>query len=189
MPRLILDFSAMIGNADMPLNSWSLLDPDRRARAIGTRLRFEWAGSLAHDVAGAQKMRSAAASGLMAGAGGLAWSKRGFEPPMAAYFCYVTAPSRDEALAIGRTVVAERLAASANVIDGAASIYWWQGALEEAAEAVLILKTRAEALERLSARIKELHSYECPCVVALPIALGNPDYLDWIARETAPPAT
>jgi periplasmic divalent cation tolerance protein len=105
---------------------------------------------------------------------------------MAAYFCYVTVPSREEALAIGRTIVAERLAACANVIDAAASVYWWQGALEEASEAVLVLKTRAELLERLIARIKDLHSYQCPCVVALPIAAGNAAYLDWIAAETAP---
>jgi periplasmic divalent cation tolerance protein len=105
---------------------------------------------------------------------------------MAAYVCYVTAPSRDEALAIGRKLVAERLVAGANIIDGVASVYWWRGRLEEAAEAVLVLKTRAELLEPLTARIKDLHAYECPCVVALPIAGGNRDYLDWIAAETAP---
>jgi len=105
---------------------------------------------------------------------------------MGAYFCYVTAPSREQALAIGRTIVQERLAACANVLDGVASVYWWQGTLEEASEAVLILKTRVELIERLSARIKDLHPYQCPCVVALPIAAGNRDYLDWIAGETAP---
>jgi periplasmic divalent cation tolerance protein len=105
---------------------------------------------------------------------------------MAVSFCYVTARSREEALTIGRTVVQERLAACANMLDGMTSIYWWRGALEQATEAVLILKTRAELVERLTARIRELHSYECPCVVALPIAAGNPDYLDWIARETTP---
>jgi periplasmic divalent cation tolerance protein len=105
---------------------------------------------------------------------------------MAAYFCYVTAPSREVALAIGRTVVEERLAACANVLDGTTSLYWWQGTLEEASEAVLILKTRGELLERLAARVTDLHPYECPGVVALPIAAGNRAYLDWIAGETAP---
>jgi periplasmic divalent cation tolerance protein len=108
------------------------------------------------------------------------------ERAVAAAFCYVTAGSREEALAIGRTVVEERLAACANVLDGMTSIYWWQGALQQAGEAVLILKTRTELLERLTARITELHSYDCPCVIALPIAAGNPSYLDWIARETGP---
>jgi periplasmic divalent cation tolerance protein len=105
---------------------------------------------------------------------------------MAVYFCYVTVPSREVALALGRTIVEERLAACANVLDGMTSVYWWQGTLEEASEAVLILKTRGELLERLSARIRDLHPYECPCVVALPIAGGNPAYLEWITGETAP---
>jgi periplasmic divalent cation tolerance protein len=105
---------------------------------------------------------------------------------MALCLCYVTAGSREEALAIGRAVVAERLAACANVLDGITSIYWWQGALEQAGEAVLILKTRAELVDRLTARIRELHSYDCPCVVALPIDAGNSGYLEWIARETGP---
>jgi periplasmic divalent cation tolerance protein len=108
------------------------------------------------------------------------------EQSLAAFLCYVTASSRGEALMIGRTVVEERLAACANVLDGMSSIYWWQGSLEQASEAVLILKTRTELLERLIARIRALHSYECPCVIALPIAAGNPEYLAWIARETAP---
>jgi periplasmic divalent cation tolerance protein len=108
---------------------------------------------------------------------------------MSASLCYVTTGSRVEALAIARTVVEERLAASANVLDGATSIYWWRGALEEASEAVLILKTRTELVERLTARIRELHSYQCPCVVALPIVAGNPQYLAWIAQETEPRVT
>jgi periplasmic divalent cation tolerance protein len=106
---------------------------------------------------------------------------------MSACICYVTAGSREEALAIGRALVEERLAASANVLDGTASIYWWQGKLEQAQEAVLIAKTRAELFPALSARVKQLHGYDCPCVVALPIADGNPDYLAWIVAETRAP--
>ena len=108
---------------------------------------------------------------------------------MVACCCFVTVASADEALAIGRAVVEERLAAGANVITGATSIYWWQGALEQAHEAVLILKTRTELVEPLTARIKDLHSYQCPGVIALPIAAGNPDYLDWIDREAGSAAT
>jgi periplasmic divalent cation tolerance protein len=103
---------------------------------------------------------------------------------MTAAIGYVTAPSRDDALRIGRTLVAERLAACANVLDGMTSVYQWQGAVEEASEAVLILKTRVELVERMTARVKQLHSYQCPCVVAWPIAAGNADYLQWIAGET-----
>ena len=104
---------------------------------------------------------------------------------MAAMFVYVTASSREEAVAIGRAVVSERLAACVNVFDGMQSIYWWDGKLNEEGEAAMILKTTAELLPALIPRIRALHSYDCPCVVALPIMDGNPDYLRWIEAETA----
>jgi periplasmic divalent cation tolerance protein len=88
-------------------------------------------------------------------------TEEALDRPMAAYFCYVTAPSRDEAVAIGRALVEERLAAAANVIDGATSLYWWQGRLEEASEAVLTLRTRADLVERVTERIRQLHGYRC----------------------------
>ncbi len=104
---------------------------------------------------------------------------------MSVAFIYVTAGTADEAAAIGRAVVGERLAACANVLPAITAIYWWEGRLEEAGEAALILKTRVELVEALTARIKALHSYACPCVVALPVAGGNPAFLDWIRAETA----
>lgn len=97
---------------------------------------------------------------------------------------YLTAPNRDEALALARTVVGERLAACANLLGDITSVYWWDGRLNEDREVALILKTRADLVEVLTARLRELHSYTCPCVVALPIASGNPAFLDWIAVET-----
>ena len=99
-------------------------------------------------------------------------------------FCYVTAGSRDEALSIGRTVVEERLAACANVLDGMTSVYSWKDELREDSEAVLIVKTRESLVDRLVDRVKSLHSYECPCVVSFPIQAGNPDYLEWIEKQT-----
>lgn len=99
-------------------------------------------------------------------------------------FVYVTASTRGEALRIARAVVKERLAACANVLGGARSVYWWQGKMEEAGEAVMVLKTRAALVDRLVRRVKALHSYTCPAIVALPILEGNPDYLEWIAAET-----
>lgn len=102
-----------------------------------------------------------------------------------AHVVYVTASSIDEAMSIGRAVVSERLAACANALDGMRSVYWWQGALAEDAEAVLILKTSECCLPALIERIRALHSYETPCITAWPIATGNPDYLAWIAAETA----
>ena len=98
---------------------------------------------------------------------------------------YITTESLDEALAIGKALVEERLAACANVLEGVHSIYWWQGAVQEDREALLILKTRAALVDRLIERVKALHSYDCPCVVALPIEAGNPDYLAWVEKETA----
>jgi len=99
-------------------------------------------------------------------------------------FVYITAASHTEALAIGRTLVAERLAACANVLPGVRSVYRWQGKVEEGDEAVLVAKTRAGLSGRLVDRVKSLHSYTCPAIVTLPILEGNPDYLAWIAAET-----
>ena len=103
---------------------------------------------------------------------------------MSATLVYVTASSKDEALAIARTVVEERLAACANVFQPITSVYWWEGKLQEEGETSFILKTRADLVEALTQRVKALHSYTCPCVVALPIAKGNPDFLAWIETET-----
>ncbi len=102
---------------------------------------------------------------------------------------YITAGSRDEAKKIGRALVEARLVACANIIDGMESVYWWEGKLTEDREAVLIVKTRAELVPAVTAKVKALHSYTVPCVVALPIQDGNPDYLAWVAAETAAPAT
>jgi periplasmic divalent cation tolerance protein len=93
---------------------------------------------------------------------------------------YVTTSSRAEALKLGRALVEERLAACANVFDGMTSIYRWNGQLHEDEEAVLIVKTTSGMLDRLTARVRELHSYELPCVLAWKIAAGNPPYLDWM---------
>ncbi len=98
---------------------------------------------------------------------------------------YITCGSREEATVIARTVVEERLAACANIIAGMRSVYWWQGSVSEDDEIVLILKTTAARVGDLTERVKALHSYDLPCVVELPLAGGNIDYLDWIVAETA----
>ena len=106
---------------------------------------------------------------------------------MAVMIVYATAADADEAERIGRTVVTERLAACANVVAGMRSVYWWEGRVQDAAEAVLILKTTDARLAALVARLKALHSYDCPCIEAWPVADGNPDFLAWVARETEGP--
>jgi periplasmic divalent cation tolerance protein len=97
---------------------------------------------------------------------------------------YMTAGSAEEARRIGGVLVEERLAACANVIDGMTSIYRWEGEIRHDGEAVLLAKTRRNLVASLTARVKALHSYSCPCVVALPIADGNQAFLDWIGVET-----
>ncbi len=97
---------------------------------------------------------------------------------------YVTAGDAAEARRIGRAAVEERLAACANVIDGMSSIYWWEGRVQEASEAVLLLKTTEDRIAALIAKVKALHSYDCPCIEALPVVAGFQPYLDWVAQET-----
>lgn len=98
---------------------------------------------------------------------------------------YVTAADADEAARIARAVVEDQLAACANVIPAIRSIYRWQGTVEDSAEAAVIFKTRAALVPALEARVRELHSYEMPCIVAWPIVGGAADYLDWVRGETA----
>jgi len=104
---------------------------------------------------------------------------------------YMTAGSLDEAKSLGAMLVDERLAACANIIPGMISVYRWQGEVRNDEEVVLIAKTRADLAEPLVARVREVHSYDCPCVLVLPVETGNPAFLAWIAEETAdaPPQT
>ncbi len=102
---------------------------------------------------------------------------------MSAKLIYVTSPSREEAERIAEAVVTERLAACANILDGVTSFFHWNGKLCCENEAVLIIKTTANKAVELTKRIKELHSYKCPCIVVLPIEGGNGDFLEWVAHE------
>lgn len=100
---------------------------------------------------------------------------------------YITTETSEEAAKIGRALVEERLAACVNILPGMQSIYWWQGSIEEADEVVLIAKTHRDRMDQLTERVKALHSYDTPCVVAFPLAgnEGNADYLSWIGQETS----
>jgi len=100
---------------------------------------------------------------------------------MSIVFAYVTAPDRIEAERIGRALVDERLAACVNILDGMRSIYRWKGAVETAQEAVLIAKTRDDAFPLLAARVRDLHPYETPCVVEIPVGRGDAGYLAWLS--------
>lgn len=98
---------------------------------------------------------------------------------------YVTAADADEARRIGRALVEERLAACVNVLPGHTAIYRWEGRLQEAPEGAFLAKTTAARFEALSARIRALHSYSLPCILALPAAAGDAGFLDWVRAETS----
>ncbi len=97
---------------------------------------------------------------------------------------YMTASGDVEAKTIAEALVTEKLAACVNILPRAQSIYRWRGVVEHATEIILIAKTRAELFGALSQKVKGLHSYDCPCIVALPIAAGAPEYIEWLAQET-----
>jgi len=96
----------------------------------------------------------------------------------------ITAPDDETARRIARALVEERLAACVNLVPGLHSIYRWQGAVEEADEVLLVAKTRAARVAALAARVRALHPYALPEVLALPIADGSRAYLRWVVAES-----
>ena len=95
----------------------------------------------------------------------------------------VTTASAEEAERIGKALVEERLAACANLVPGIRSFFFWEGRLNDEGEALLILKSKATLLPKIEARVKELHSYQVPEVIALPILSGSAQYLKWVEEE------
>jgi len=96
---------------------------------------------------------------------------------------YITAANREEAILLSRELAGERLIACANIIENVTSIYWWQDEIEQHPEVVIIAKTLSSLVDRITAKVKGLHSYSCPCVVAMPVIGGNPEYIEWIRKE------
>jgi periplasmic divalent cation tolerance protein len=96
---------------------------------------------------------------------------------------YVTCADVQEAEIIARTLLQERLIACANIQPQTRSLYHWEGALQEDEETTLIMKTGKGHIETVIERIRALHSYDCPCIVAHPIVYGNEDYLNWIDAQ------
>ena len=95
-----------------------------------------------------------------------------------------TAPDAEVAATLARALVEERLAACVNVVPGARSYYRWEGAIQEDAELLLIIKTGVARVEALAARIKDLHPYELPEVLVLPAVGGSVAFLEWVETET-----
>ena len=96
---------------------------------------------------------------------------------------FITVGSKDEGLTIARTLVGERLVACVNVICGVTSIYRWKGRVEEGAECLLIAKTEKSLVDRVADRVRELHSYSIPEVIALDATGGLRDYLEWVSQS------
>ena len=97
---------------------------------------------------------------------------------------YITASGMDEARTIARDIVSSRLAACANIVRAIDSIYWWEGEVQEEKEVLILAKTRESLVPRLIERVKEMHTYDCPCIVSIPIRDGNRAFLEWVESET-----
>ena len=101
-------------------------------------------------------------------------------------FVYMTAGSKDEAQKIGKELVAARLAACVNILDNMNAIYLWQGEIQNDAEVVMIAKTTEDRIPQLIKKVESMHSYDCPCIVSLPVLGGYQPFLDWIVDNSSP---
>ncbi|MEX0680160.1 MAG: divalent-cation tolerance protein CutA [Balneolales bacterium] len=102
---------------------------------------------------------------------------------MSHVFVYITTSDTKEAKNISNVIIQEHLVACTNIIENMSSSFHWKDSVQKEQEVILIAKTTAKTFPLLEARIKELHSYDCPCIIALPIIMGNREYLDWIDKE------
>jgi len=96
----------------------------------------------------------------------------------------ITASNKEEAATIGTTLVDERLAACVNIVHEVRSLFFWEGKTQDEQETLLIAKSRLVLMEKLVSRVKSLHSYAVPEVIALPIVAGSADYLSWLRENT-----
>jgi periplasmic divalent cation tolerance protein len=97
---------------------------------------------------------------------------------------YITAPNEEEGAKIARTLVEERLAGCVNIVKPIRSIYRWQDNIEDDTEALMIVKTQKRLFESLESRVRELHSYSVPEIIAVPVVEGSKDYLKWLEEVT-----
>jgi periplasmic divalent cation tolerance protein len=98
----------------------------------------------------------------------------------------VTAASEEQAVSIARALIGERLAACVNIVGPIRSIYRWRGEVQDDREQLMIIKTRSSLVSKIERRVRQLHSYEVPEVIAVPIAGGSKPYLEWL-RDSATP--
>jgi len=98
----------------------------------------------------------------------------------------ITTSQDEESQLIARVLLEQRKAACVNIVPAISSLYWWGNAIQQDKESLLIVKTRAELLDEVIRLVKEVHSYEVPEIIALPVIGGNHEYLEWIDREVVP---
>jgi periplasmic divalent cation tolerance protein len=98
---------------------------------------------------------------------------------------YITTGDKAEAKQIGMALVESRLAACVNIIDQMNSLYRWEGQIQDDQEVILIAKTTSENVPALKNKVKEMHSYECPCIVCLPVADGYEPFLTWVREQVS----
>lgn len=103
---------------------------------------------------------------------------------MPALMVYMTASDKQEAERIGQALLEARLAACLNIFEDMEAMFRWEGQVKKEPEVALIAKTREGLFDQLVEKVKEVHSYYCPCILALPIADGHKEFLDWIEEET-----
>jgi periplasmic divalent cation tolerance protein len=106
--------------------------------------------------------------------------------PIGAIIVLITVPTQDVGTAIAQALVEERLAACVNLVPGIMSTFRWEGKVQVDPEALLLVKTGGGLFEALAARVRSLHPYTVPEIIALPIVGGNPSYLSWIKDSTSP---
>lgn len=99
---------------------------------------------------------------------------------------YMTASDKTEARRIGEHLVKSRLAAGVNILDHVNSLYFWKGRFHDDQEAALIAQTVLDKVPILIEVVRSMHSYECPCIVTVPINEGNPAFLQWIEDSVRP---
>lgn len=98
---------------------------------------------------------------------------------------FITAKDKEEARLIAAKLVEQKLAACVNIIEGIESVFWWEGKVDQAQEALLILKSKKSLFKEILKTVKKMHSYKVPEVIALPIVQGSQDYLQWINQSVS----
>lgn len=97
---------------------------------------------------------------------------------------FITAKDTAQARTVARKLLDDKLAACVNIVSGVQSLFWWEGKVDEAAEVLLVVKSRKKLFAKLQRAVRAAHSYQVPEIIALPIVAGNKEYLNWIKQTT-----